>query len=194
MRLSVIIDCCAWNYLFEKQIDLGSALPKGHFSLSMPREVEIEIAAIPDTGKDGTDKRPLKAYIAHSISFNEIQTTYVFGFASYEPDGTQSPVQVCGGFDQGAFQSDVDQSWYASEEVREHLAGKKIRPSGLSQNQADAAVAVRSFDSVVLTNECKTKNGPIKLAAEQNGKVIYLKDVELSGESLADYISSVVAI
>ena len=189
MRLSVSIDCCSWNYLFEHQIDLSTSLPKERFALTMTREVEIEIAVIPDTGKDGSDKRPLKAYIAKSIASNQIQTTSVFGFASLEPDGSLSPVQIYGGFDQGTWQSDADRNWYASKEIQGQLAVKNIRPSGLTGNQADAAVAVRSFDSIVLTNECKTKNGPIKLAAEQKGKVVYLSDLELSCTSLADFIS-----
>lgn len=189
MRFSVSIDCCSWNYLFEHQLDLATALPRERFALTITREVEIEIAAIPDTGKDGSDKLSLKAYIANSIASNQIKTTSIFGFASLEPDGSLSLVQVYGGFDQGAWQSDADRDWYALKEVQGQLVGKKIRPSGLAGNQADAAVAVRSFDSIVLTNECKTKSGPIKLAAEKKGKVVYLKDFELSGISLADYVS-----
>lgn len=191
MRLVVSIDCCAWSYLFEHLIDLADALPRERFTLTMTREVEIEIAAIPNIGKDGSDKRPLKVYIDNSIAANQIQTTSVFGFASLELDGKLSPVQVYGGFNQGTWQSDADRNWYASKEIQAQLAGKKIRPSGLTGSQADAAIAVRAFDSIVLTNECKTKNGPIKIAAEQKGKVAYLMDFELSGVSLADYLSKV---
>jgi len=188
MKLPVTIDCCAWNYLFEQQLDLAIELPKGHFTLMMPREVEIEIDAIPDIGKDGNDKRALKTYIANSIASNQIQTTSVFGFASVESDGSLSPTQVYGGFDQGTFQSDKDRHFYATNEIKKQLSGKKPRPTRLAANQADAAIAVRSFDSIVLTNECKTKDGPLNFAAKKNGKVLYLSDLDLSKESLANYI------
>ena len=188
MKLPISIDCCAWNYLFDHEVDLANSLPAERFALTMTREVEIEISSIPDAGKDGSDKRPLKEYIANSIALNNSQTSFVFGFASVEPDGSLSPVQVFGGFDQGTFQSDSDREWYGSSDVQKQLNGKKVRPSGLLGNQADAAVAVRSFDCVVLTNERKSKGGPIKLAAEQNGNIAYLEDFESSGLLLAEFI------
>lgn len=194
MKTSVIIDSCAWNYLFIEDIDLATALPKESFTLTMPRELEIEISAIPDVGKTGKngvvgeDKRALKAYIASSIASNNIVTSSVFGFATCEPDGSLSPVQVHGGFDQGTFQSEADRDFYNRPEIRNQIEGKEPRPTGLSKNQGDAAVAVRSFSSVVLTNESKNKVGPIKIAADMNGRIAYLEDFVSSGKSLAEYV------
>jgi hypothetical protein len=190
MKLAVFIDSCAWNYLFKHQVDLMEAFPRDAYSLAITREVEIELAAIPDTGKDGTDKVGLKAYIAESIEKYRVSTTSVFGFATFEPDGSLSKVQVYGGFGQGTWQSDADRSWYDSDNVKGLLHGKGKRKSGLSDNQADASLAVRSFESVVLTDEVKTKNGPLRLAAEQGGRVVYLADVEQSGLSLKDFVRS----
>ena len=190
MKAVVFIDSCAWNSLFKNRVDLADAFPDGEYTLALTREVEIEIAAIPDTGKDGTDKRELKAYIRRSIERHRVRTTSVFGFATYEPDGSLSKVQVYGGFGQGTWQSDADRRWYGSSEVKGLLHGKGKRKSGLSDNQADASLAVRSFESIVLTDEIKTKNGPLRLAAEQGGRVIYLADVEQSGLSLKDFIRS----
>jgi hypothetical protein len=193
MKIAVFIDSCAWNYLFDRRIDLAETFPGDEYTLALTREVEIEIAAIPDKGKDGADKIELKTYIRESIEKHSVRTTTVFGFATYEPDGSLSKVQVYGGFGQGTWQSDADRSWYGSGEVRDLLHGKGKRKSGLSDNQADASLAVRSFESIVLTDEVKSKNGPLRLAAEQGGHIVYLADVEKSGLSLKDFVRSLMS-
>lgn len=111
-------------------------------------------------------------------------------FASIEPDGSLSKIQVNGGFNQGTFQSDADRDWYGSNNVKHLLYGKTKRPTGLGNNEADASLAVRSFDSIILTKEKPTKKGPLLLVAkQQGGRIIYLADVEKSKLSLKDYIA-----
>jgi hypothetical protein len=190
MKINVYIDSCAWNYLFDHQIDLIDVFPRDTFTLSITREVEIELLAIPDK----VDKQPLKTYINEGISACNVETTSTFGFASCEPDGTLSKIQVYGGFDQGTFQSDEDRDWYASDAVKQLLNDKANRKSGLSDNQADASLAVRSFDSIVLTGEKTTKPGPLKLAAIQGGKILSLYGFEKSGLSLQEYIAEVARV
>jgi hypothetical protein len=124
LKKAVFIDGCAWNELFADNVDLAEVFPPDRYSLFVTREVEIELLAIPITGKDGTDNRQLKAYIADSIAMHGIRTTSVFGFASIEPDGSLSKVQVYGGFGQGTWQSNTDRQWYASDKVRS-LVGKE---------------------------------------------------------------------
>lgn len=190
MAYSVYIDSCAWNYLFDNCINLAVELPCKEFTIIQERHVEIEIESMPDVGKDGKDKRPLKNYIRNSIAANRIKTSSTFGFAIHEPDGSLSKIQTYGGFGQGTFQSVKDREWYASDAVKNYFpAGTKIKGSGLGKNQADTAVAARAFDSVLLTDERKTKNGPIRIAAEKGGRVVYLsEDVATSGLSLSDYL------
>jgi hypothetical protein len=192
MGISVFIDSCAWNYLFENCVDLSEAFPPVEYALCITREVEIELSAIPDAGIDGTEKSDLKNYIKNSFEKFNFTTTSVFGFASLESDGSLSKVQVYGGFDQGAFQSEDDRRWYKSDEVRQLLDGKSKKKSGLCANQADASLAVRSFGSIIVTNESKLKKGPLRLATEQGGQVVYLSDVEQSKLSLKAYIASIV--
>ena len=139
MAIPVFIDSCAWDWLFARQVDLSEAFPSEKYALFVTREVEIELASIPDE-KDGKDKRPLKLYIAESCAKHSIRTTSVFGFASVEADGRLSRVQVYGGFGQGTFQSDDDRRWYGSDEVKKLLQGKAPKGSGLSGNQADASL------------------------------------------------------
>jgi hypothetical protein len=188
MTTNVSIDSCAWNYLFEHQVNIAEVFPSDEYTLSVTREVEIELSAIPDRA----DKQALKVYIADSIATHNVQTTSVFGFASVEPDGSLSKVQVYGGFDQGTFQSDADRDWYASSDVKRLLHGKAKRKSGLSDNQADASLAVRSFASIVLTKESPKKKGPLSLAATQGGRIVCLDEIEKIGLSLKEYIASIV--
>jgi hypothetical protein len=132
LKIAVFIDSCAWNELFSDNVDLAEVFPQDRYSLFVTREVEIELLAIPTTGKDGTDNR-----------------------------------QLYGGFGQGTWQSDTDRRWNTSDQVRSLVDNKGKRTTGLAKNQADASLAVRSFDSIVLTNEGKENSGPLRLAAEQ---------------------------
>ena len=186
MTIPVHIDSNAWNFLFEKKIDINRELPSEEFKLFITREVEIEICVIPDEGKDGADKRPLKQYIRDSLARNCVRTTATFGFAEANPVGGPT---VYAGFGQGPFQSGKQRAWYSQDKVRNSILGKKKKGSGLSGNQADAAVAAASFDSVVLT--CDKKPGPILEAFEQGGKVIFLSEDLLGNKSLGEIVRSV---
>jgi hypothetical protein len=182
MLIPVFIDSCAWNWLFDRQSDLGEALPNEKYALFVTREVEIEILSIKPVGKDGNDKRSLKSYIESCIKTHDVRTSYIFGFA-------EAGSLVYGGFGQGTWQSDQDRGWYDRREVKDLLQGKAPRNVVLTDNQADASLAVRSFDSVVVTGEPKSKKGPLRLASQQGGQIVFLPDVDQSGLSLKDYIT-----
>ncbi|MFC5399847.1 hypothetical protein ACFPN3_13540 [Undibacterium jejuense] len=172
-------------------VDLAKELPQSQFSIHVTREVEIELGAIPDVGCDGTDKTLLKAYIKQGISSAPVKTSYVFGFKTLEPDGTQSPVQVYGGFNVGTCQSNEERNFYAKPEIKQQLLSGKKAKSGLGKNQADASLAAKSLSTIVLTNERMNKVGPLKLANALGGKMVYLQDqVEPSGLSIGNYLTS----
>lgn len=194
MTIGVYIDSCAWNYLYDNAIDLERELPPSRFAIYLTREVEIELSAIPDIGCDGVDKSALKAYIKQGIDRLPVTTSYVFGFQSLEPDGTQSPVQVYGGFGVGTFQSEEERDFYARPEMEQQLQRGKPSNSGLGKNQADASLAAKSLSSVVLTNERMNKNGPLRVASDLGGRVIYLEaQVKPSGLTIGEYLDSVSA-
>jgi hypothetical protein len=192
MTVHVYIDSCAWNFLFRAGVDLKSELPPELYKLHLTRQIEIELAAIPCIGKDGKDNRDLKRYIATNTAQGEVTTTGTFGFQTLEPDGTPSKVQTYVGFGQGTFQSDQESAYYASQEVRAQIIGKRATGSGLSVNQGDASLAVHATSSVVLTDESPAKTGPLKLAASKGGKIVYLSaQFEPSGLSLGAYLASI---
>jgi hypothetical protein len=115
----------------------------------------------------------------------------VFGFASVEPDGSLSKLQVYGGLGQCRWQSDNDRRWYESGDVKRPLHRIAKRKSGLNDNQTDASLAVCLFDSIVLTKESLMKKGPLYLAAKQGGRIVYLDEIEKNGLSLKDYIAPI---
>jgi len=186
MTISVQVDSNAWNFFFDRNIDLSRELPSEDFTLFITREVEIEIGAIPDDGKDGLDKRPLKRYIHESITRNQVMTTATFGFAEANPaDG----LGTYAGFGHGTFQSEKERDWYAREKVKSNILGKPKKGSGLSANQADTAVSAASFDCIVLT--CDMKSGPISEAEKAGGKVVFLSDTLLASQSLKLILHSI---
>ncbi len=176
--ISVVIDSNAWNYLFEKGIDLFSELPPDKFLLFIPREIEIEIEAIPNN----ESKRELIAYIRQSVADCDVKTTHVFGFFTQN-----TKVQIYGGFGFGTFQSATELEFY--DLIRDqYIIGKACRNSGLGTNVADAAVAAKSFYSIVLTNENPNKSGPLRVAFDRGGNVLYLTKLDNSNLFLKDFI------
>lgn len=189
MTVSVYVDSCAWNFLFENKCNLAEELPHSRYTICITREVEIELSTIPDVGHNGVDKRELKAYIKQGIYRLPVTTSYVFGFQTLESDGTPSPVQVHGGFDVGTFQSDEERAFYARPEVMKQLQSGKKANTGLGKNEADASLAVKSLSSIVLTNERRGKAGPLKLASDLGGRVVYLEEqVKPSGLTIGKYL------
>lgn len=193
MTISVTIDSCAWNFFFDNEFDLCVELPPEKFSLFITREVEIELLQIPDVSKHEVDNRLLKQFIRSSIDLRKVETTYVFGFA--EANDPDEPARY-GGFDQGTFESDIEQNWRQREEtqrfVREGHA-KRRKSTALRKNEADVSLAVASLTSVLITNDQKAdassgKKGPIYDAAINGGRVVYLQDFQASGLTLADFI------
>lgn len=178
MTISILIDSNAWNFLFEREIDINCELPPDEFAIFITREVEVELNAIPDIGKDGHEKRLLKEYIRGSIAQNSVRTTATFGFAEANP--TDGPATYAGF--QGTFQSDSERAWYGREKIQKLIRGKSKKGSGLSGNQADASVAASSFQCLVLT--CDKRGGPIAEAANTGGKIIFLSEAAMASQSL----------
>jgi hypothetical protein len=180
-KIAVTIDNNVWNFLFDRRMNLASELPSAKFALFVPREVEIESLAIKDTNEY---KGKLIDYIRKTLTDRNINitTTSTFGFAEMSAGGPQR----VGGFG-GTFQSQIEHEFYELISGQ-FLLGKKKKGSELTADEADAAVAVQSSFSVVLTCERPNKKGPLRVAAEHGGKVLYLAKFDQSGVSLKEYI------
>lgn len=176
-RIAVTIDSNVWDLFQRLDLRLTVELPVTRFVSFIPREIEIELAAIPDR----PDKAALKAYIAREMADNAIGVTAAFGFASQ----AMGPERR-GSFGFGTFQSEDARAFYAA--VRQpYLLDRPVRGSGLTDNEGDAAAAALSLSSVVLTLDLKP--GPIRAALDHGGKVLDMAPFEGSGLSLARYIT-----
>ncbi|MCW1981482.1 hypothetical protein FHY25_001398 [Xanthomonas arboricola] len=177
MKLHVYIDSCAWNYIVQHGIDLEKELPPQRYEIRVTNEIDIELAAIPDIGADGSDKSNLKQSIQKLREQNTVKITRSFGFAA-----------PYGGFGQGTFQSAQEREWHA----KHYLADppRKRKTSGLPAGTTDADLARRASDAVVLTAESAQKSGPLKSSANEGNHVIFLgQDFESSGMSLGMYVT-----
>jgi hypothetical protein len=140
-KIAITLDNNVWDFLFLRELDLASELPLHQFAIFITREVEIETSAIPVR----PSKVALKDYIARTIVSCDIRTTSVFGFATPGPGP-----QRYGGFGQGTWQSQTAREFYTAISAQ-YLIGRPVKNSQLTNNEADAAVAARSFSSTVLT-------------------------------------------
>src|ERR1700692_3908291 len=133
----------------------------------MPIQVQHEIRAIPEMGKDGSSKIGLKNYINETLNArHNARTTATFGFYVESPGQQPNPP-----FGHGTFQSDSDREWYSREETQQALRDKPMRPSGLTANEADASLAVRARNSSILTAD---ERSLLARAAEQGGRFVFL--------------------
>ena len=162
-----------WDFLFERKLELAIELPRDEYCLLMTREAEFEISPIP------VEKAELRGFIEKTIKDCGIETRLSFGF--YD-EGHPPDEQRVGGFDVGYWASKEELAFIEQQKTR--LGSDKKPTTRLFKNEADIALAARSFHSVVLSLD--KKKGPLKGAYEQGGKVIFLTDFESSGMSDAD--------
>jgi hypothetical protein len=177
MAISVYIDNNVWNFLFDRKLDLCIELPRDKYRLFVTREAEFEIPPIP------ANKAELKAFIEKTIKDCGIEIHSFFGF--YDPSHAPDEQRV-GGFGIGYWASKEELAFI--EQQRSRLSSEKKQTTRLYKNEADISLAARSFHAVVLTLD--KKNGPLKDAYEQGGKVIFLTNFENSGMSLSTFITS----
>jgi hypothetical protein len=110
-----------------------------------------------------------------------VQTDTLFGL---DGKGLEASERRHAGFDQGRWATRAELDFIAEQKRR--LTGKKRFSAKLYQQEADIALAARSFAAVVLTDD--SKRGPIRDAQRQGGKVVFLTAVEQSGISLREAV------
>lgn len=156
---------------------MAAALRASEFSLFITRAAEFEIPSIPE------NKAALKSFIERSINESGIKTHSYFGF--YD-EGHAAEDQRNGGFNVGFFISEAELAFINRQ--RSRFGNEKKPTTRLFKNEADISLAARSFHSVVLTLD--KKNGPLKDAYDQGGKVVFLTDFDAGGMSLSEFIKS----
>lgn len=178
MPISVYIDNNIWDFLFERKIDLATALPREEFCICITREAEFEIPPIRN--------HELKIFIETTIEKCKIPVDMFFGFRD---ETLSQSEQRTGGFDAGRFASSEEIAFMTQQRTPLKERHKKKNPkTGLYKDEADISIAARSFHSVVLSRD--SKPGPINDAYKQGGQVVFLNEFDRANMTLRDFIKS----
>jgi hypothetical protein len=171
MPIGLFLDSNIWNFLFDRNFDLSVELPKEEFTIAITREAEFEFPP----------SEELKQFVEKTIADSNIKTDAYFGFFQ-----EQYPLdkQRIGGFDCGRFIA-PEEAAFITRQAKKGRGGSD-RPTGLHKHEADVSLAARSFVSIVVTLD--RKNGPIKDAFGEGGKIIFLNEFDQSGLSLKQFI------
>lgn len=99
-------------------------------------------------------------------------------------DATQRTEQIFDiGFGEGRWASSAKVAFYALQQARLHDPKRK---TGLYKNEADIALAARSFDSVVLSLD--SKPGPLRDAQRQGGRIVFLNELQDAPHALGSAV------
>ena len=176
--IDVHIDSCAWNFLLEFGVDLCSEFPADSFRLWIPREIEMELAAIPP------EKALLLAFIQDAVARCGVRVDVWFGFCDAD---TPPEARKVGGFDEGRWVSKQEWDFF---DANRHLIGSGSRPlTHLKKNEGDLALAARSFTSVVLTADVKS-SGPLAVARSMGGNVLDIRAYRGFTGSFRDFVAA----
>ena len=172
MIITIYLDHNVWDYLFEQGVDILSELPPEKYTLAITREAEFEIPPTPDARRQ---------YIEMALERCSIQRRPYFGLFDEQHSSSEQRVA---GLDEG-FMANQQQVEFI--ESQRHRLGLAKRPkTRLHKQEADIALAARSFDSIALTFD--KKSGPLKDAYEQGGTVVFLNELQGSGKSLGSIV------
>ncbi len=171
---AIYLDSNVWDLLHDHGIDLLQEFPRESFKLYLVREAEFEISAMPE---------PLRLFAQGEIERCSIGVSLPFGFydSRYPADK-----QRVGGFGQGSWLNAENHEFRASQAER---VGPKVQTkTGLLKNEADAAFAGASFNSIVLS--LNKNGGPLKTALARGGMVIFLNDFDPAVHRLGTWVVS----
>ena len=162
--VKLLIDSCAWNFFYEKCDNLSTLFSPTDYSIFMPKELRIEMDAIP------LKKKNLKEWIERQLMDYQVENSCHFGFSSVsDPVERKSPL---GGFGEGFF---VSAEFNA--EIKKYSIGNKLRGSGLYTNEADALLCAYSkMDGFLVVTNDSQRN--FKKIDSTKDNIIFLNDYD----------------
>lgn len=176
--IEVYLDNNVWDLLFDLRLDLCAELPRGEFRIFITREGEMERTAIPE------HRAALREFIEATIARCGVLVDGHFGFR----DGSLPPEeQRTSGFGLGRFITEEEAAFERATPRRRAAVPRKPGVK-LRKNEADIALAARSFLGIVLTLD--RKPGALADAHRQGGKVVFLTDFERSGMTLREFVEA----
>jgi len=174
---SIFIDNNVWDFLYKRNLDLYVELPAPDFSIGLTREAEFEIPPIANPG--------VLAFAEEQIIKCNIVVDTFFGF--HDPTLPDNEQRV-GGFGSTRWISREESEFIAAQNQKlSHRVRRMNEKTRLHKEEADVAIASRSFHSIVLTLD--SKEGPLLDALRQGGKVVFLTHFDSSKKTLRKFIA-----
>lgn len=176
--IDIYLDNNVWDLLSGLDLDLCAELPRGEFRILITREGEMEMTAIPE------HRAELREFIEATIARCGVEVDGHFGFRD---DSLPLEEQRTLGFGLGRFITE-EEAAFERATPRNRAAAPRKPGVKLRKNEADIALAARSFLGVVLTLD--RKPGALADTHRQGGKVVFLTDFERSGLTLREFIEA----
>lgn len=178
MPQSIFIDNNIWDFLFARNLDLSVELPSSRYSIGITREAEFEIPPIKERNPE------LELFIEQQRAKCKVVVDTYFGF---EESTIPSDEQRVAGFGHGRWASQKETEFIAAQNRKmANRNRRKNEKTKLHKEEADVALAARSFDSIVLSLDAK--EGPILDARRSGGQVVFLTNFDARGKSLKQFI------
>lgn len=172
MAIDIYLDNHVWDLLFDLHLDLCAELPRSEFRIVITREGEMEATAIPKRRAEP------RGFIEATIARCGVEVDGRFGFRDDSPPPEE---QRTLGFGLGRFTTEDERDFAAHTPWRSDDPPRKPEAK-LRRNEADVALAARSFVGGVLTLDAKP--GALADARRQGGRVVFPKGLAGSGVTL----------
>lgn len=176
VMISIYIDNNVWDFLFKNGLNLRDYFPAEKYRILISKHGRFEITQMPDA----PDRVQLKNYI-FSVLAKDVEEQHTFGF--FNPTHSESE-QRNAGFGMGAFTSVSENEERARLKAQYGTTQKRKETLILYKQEADIELGALSLTNFVLTLD--KKDGPLKSASENGGKVIFLNEIcpSLGAEAL----------
>lgn len=159
----IYIDCCAFDILFDEEINITKEFPDSEYVLKTTKGVVNELEDI------GVNKQPIKDFSLALVNSDKINVDCFFGFS----DGLNNYRHI-GGFDEGKLASISQNSFLNATKGK---LGNKQKKSGIQKHQADRDLLALGLGQIILTAETVLGCTELKqLAENQDTKVINIAE------------------
>jgi len=174
--INVYIDNNIWDFLLKNSLNLRDYFPAKKYRILISKYGRFEITQMPDT----PDKVELKNFIL-SVLANDVEEVHTFGFSN--PSHSESE-QRSSSFGMGSFTSVSENKERARLKAEYGTTQKRKKSLMLYKQEADIELGALSRTNFVLTLD--KKDGPLKNASENGGKIVFLNEIcpSLGSEAL----------
>lgn len=175
----IYIDCCAFNILFDENVNITVEFPDADYELRTTKGVVKEL-------EDIIINIHIKEFALALVNSDQIHVDSFFGFSN-----GQNKYRQFGGFGEGSFIGNSQNNFFKA--TVDELGS--VMKSGMRKHQIDRDLLAHSLGYIVLTAENVLGSGYLKqLAESQYTKVINIikwqKAIQSKYVTLRKYVES----